>query len=125
MIGFETDLDDLRKASRFVAAAGDAADTARGGVRGLDLPDAVGPAAIVGSINPFGGGPATAFGGSLGMPKVAAAYENHRAKVEEALAKLAYTTHQASEALQRVAELYETSDADAQSAVRRAGGEVR
>lgn len=30
MIGFETDLDDLRKASGFVANAGDAAETARG-----------------------------------------------------------------------------------------------
>ncbi|WP_167493538.1 hypothetical protein [Amycolatopsis circi] len=123
MIGFETDVKDLRKASGFVEDAAHAAETARRGVDGLDMPEATGPQAIIGGFNPFGGGPTTAFGGSLGMRQVAAAYEYHRSKVEEALAKLAFTTQQASHALARVADLYESADAEARMGVRNAAGE--
>lgn len=120
MIGFETDVNDLRKASGFVEDAGHAAETARRGVGGLDMPQAAGPGGI---FNAFGVGPATAFGGSLGMHQVAAAYEYHRSKVEEALAQLAFTTQQASVALVRVADLYESADAEARMGVRDAAGE--
>lgn len=122
MIGFETDVKDLRKASGFVEDAGHAAETARRGVDGLDMPEAVGPQGIFGGFSPFGG-PTTTFGGSLGMRQVAAAYEYHRSKVEEALAKLAFTTQQASVALTRVADLYESADAEARMGVRDAAGE--
>ncbi|WP_020658477.1 hypothetical protein [Amycolatopsis benzoatilytica] len=124
MIGFETELSDLRKASGLVGNAGDAAETARAGVGklGVDVSNGM-PGAPW--LDPFGlAGSGTAFGGTLGMPEVAKAYEAHRAKVEDALAKLAATTQQTSEALKKVAELYETSDANAQSAIRRAAGEV-
>jgi len=124
MIGFETELSDLRKASRLVAEAGDAAGTARTEIAKLGVDVSNGIPGMP-SFDPFGlAGSGTAFGGTLGMPEVAKAYEAHRAKVEEALAKLAYTTHATSEALQRVAELYQQSDAEAQSALGRAARKV-
>ncbi|QRP43548.1 hypothetical protein [Amycolatopsis sp. FDAARGOS 1241] len=122
MIGFETDLDDLRKASGFVADAGDAASAAAGGVKKEDVPEAAGVDAILGAVTPFGGGPTTAFGRTLGMRSVAAAYEYHRQKVQEALEKLAYSTHESSVALQRVAEIYEAADENAQAGLRRVPG---
>jgi hypothetical protein len=132
MIGFETDLDDLRKASKCVAAAGDAAETARAGLHGLDMPAAVGTDAVgtdaistdYAGMNPVEHPPPTVFGDTLGMSAIAAACERHRAVVEAALVKLAYTTHEASDSLRQVADLYEQSDANSQAALLRAGGEA-
>jgi hypothetical protein len=124
MIGFETDLGDLRGASGLVGKAADGAATAREGVRKLDVPGASGPADLIGSLMPFGGGAPTAFGRTLGMRDVKSAYEYHRQKVEEALAKLAFTTQQSSRALLEVADLYEEADADAKNRVNRAAAQL-
>ncbi|HEY3708898.1 MAG TPA: hypothetical protein VGL64_05940 [Amycolatopsis sp.] len=124
MIGFETDLGDLRGASGLVGKAGDGAATARDGVKKLDVPGSSGPADLIDSLMPFGGGAQTAFGRSLGMREVKSAYEYHRQKVEEALAKLAFTTQQSSRALLEVADLYEEADADAKNRVNRAAAQL-
>ncbi|WP_328608429.1 hypothetical protein OG943_04715 [Amycolatopsis sp. NBC_00345] len=124
MIGFETDLSDLRGAAGLVGKAGDGATVARDGVKKLDVPGSSGPADLLDSVLPFGGGAPTAFGRSLGMRDVKSAYEYHRQKVEEALAKLADTTQQSSRALLQVADLYEEADEDAKNRVNRAAAQL-
>lgn len=110
MIGFETDLEDLRASSGSLAEAADAAQAALSAVRGLDVP--TGP--IVPGI--FGGDMATVdtiFGNTLGMPHVANAYSAHLSAIEKLLAQLFESTVDTSHALQRVAELYEQADENA------------
>ena len=117
MIGFETDLEDLRASSGSLAEAADAAQAALSAVRGLDVP--TGP--IVPGI--FGGEMATVdtmFGNTLGMPHVANAYSAHLRAIEKLLAKLHESTVDTSHALQRVAELYEQADENAKRHTRAA-----
>ncbi len=117
MVGFETDLDDLRASSRSLAEAADAAQVALSATRGQDVP--TGP--ILPGI--FGGDTATVdniFGQTLGMPHVANAYSGHLAAIEKLLAKLHESTVDTSHALQRVAELYEQADENAKHHTRAA-----
>ncbi|WP_410637166.1 hypothetical protein [Amycolatopsis sp. lyj-346] len=120
MIGFETDLQDLRDSAGALQGAADAAEAASNGLRGTDVP-----------VNSGGGGgfldgltgmfPAdNAFGRTLGMPAVAAAYNDHLAKIQKLVAQLHQTTADTSHALKRVAELYEKADADSKQRVNRA-----
>jgi hypothetical protein len=109
MIGFETDLDDLRASSKELGKAADIVSAAHTGVRGQDVPA---PDPVTGGLLPGIFAPNTAFGKSLGMRGVSAAYEEHRAAVEKMLAKLHRSTEDASQALARVAELYESVDED-------------
>ncbi|MGW5719590.1 hypothetical protein ACWEVP_25710 [Amycolatopsis sp. NPDC003865] len=119
MIGFETDLQDLRDSARAVAGAADAAEAASNGLRGTDVP-----------VSPDGGGffggitgmlpVRNAFGRSLGMPAVAKAYDDHLAKIQKLVAQLHQTTADTSHALMRVAELYEKADEDSKQRVNRA-----
>ncbi|MEV6906373.1 hypothetical protein [Amycolatopsis sp. NPDC051071] len=117
MIGFETDLDDLRASSKELAKAADLTSATHTGVRGQDVPA---PDPITGSVMPGLFAPNTAFGKSLGMRGVSAAYEEHRAAVEKMLAKLHRSTQDASQALARVAELYESVDEDNKQRMNRA-----
>jgi hypothetical protein len=54
------------------------------------------------------------------MPAVAAAYNDHLAKIQKLVAQLHQTTADTSHALMRVAELYEQADADSRRRVHRA-----
>ncbi len=99
MIGFETDLEDLRTSSGSLAEAADAAQVALSAVRGLDVP--------TGPIMPgiFGSDTATVdniFGKTLGMPHVANAYSAHLRAIEKLLARLHESTVDTSHALRRV-----------------------
>lgn len=117
MIGFETDLDDLRASSVHLANAADAAGAARDSEHKQDVPVAPpreGFFDISGMI-PVD----NAFGGSLGMQAVARAYENHRAKIEKLLAELHQSTLDSSRALTKVAELYEQADIDTRTRLQR------
>lgn len=117
MIGFETDLEDLRTSSGSLAGAADAAQVALSSVRGVDVP--TGP--ILPGI--FGTETATVdnvFGTTLGMPHVANAYSAHLAAIEKLLAKLHESTVDTSHALLRVAELYEQADENAKQRTRAA-----
>ncbi|RSM41644.1 hypothetical protein DMA12_23790 [Amycolatopsis balhimycina DSM 5908] len=115
MIGFETDLQDLRDSAGALQDAADAAETASNGLRGTDVPLSV-VGGILGGMFPAD----NAFGRSLGMPAVAAAYNDHLAKIQKLVAQLHQTTADTSHALVRVAELYEQADADSQRHVNRA-----
>jgi hypothetical protein len=115
MIGFETDLQDLRDSAGALQDAADAAETASSGLRGTDVPLSV-VGGILGGMFPAD----NAFGRSLGMPAVAAAYNDHLAKIRKLVAQLHQTTADTSHALVRVAELYEQADADSQRHVNRA-----
>ena len=90
MIGFETDLDDLRASSTHLAAAADAAAVARDSEHQQDVPVAPPKEGIfdISGMIPVD----NAFGQSLGMQTVARAYENHRAKIEKLLAELHQST---------------------------------
>ncbi|MFI5558990.1 hypothetical protein [Amycolatopsis japonica] len=117
MVSFETDLDDLRLSSKELQNAADIVSGAHTGVRGQDVPA---PDPVTGGFMPGLFAPDTAFGKSLGMRGVSAAYEEHRAAVEKMLAKLHRSTQDASQALARVAELYEAVDEDNKQRVNRA-----
>ncbi len=117
MIDFETDLDDLRASSKELGKAADVVSTAHSGVRGQDVPA---PDPVTGGFLPGMFAPDTAFGTSLGMRGVSAAYEEHRQAVEKMLAKLHRSTEDASRALARVAELYESVEEDNKQRVNRA-----
>ncbi len=117
MIGFETDLDDLRASSKELAKAADLAGATHDGVRGQDVPA---PDPVTGGLLPGMFAPNTAFGKTLGMRGVSAAYEEHRQAVEKMLARLHRSTQDASQALQRVAELYESVDEDNKQRMNRA-----
>ncbi len=118
MIGFETDLQDLRDSAGALQGAADAAEAASNGLRGTDVP--------VSSGDGFFGGiagmlpVANAFGRTLGMPAVAKAYDDHLVKIQKLVAQLHQTTADTSHALLRVAELYETADEDSKQRVNRA-----
>lgn len=118
MIGFETDLQDLRDSARALAGAAEAAETASSGLRGTDVPvssDGGGIFGITGMLPVQ-----NAFGRSLGMPEVAKAYNDHLAKIQKLVAQLHQTTADTSHALMRVAELYEKADEDSKQHVNRA-----
>ncbi|WP_103351077.1 hypothetical protein [Amycolatopsis sp. CA-128772] len=120
MIGFETDLQDLRDSAGALQDAADAAGTASNGLRGTDVPVSAG-----GGSGLFGGIAGllpvdNAFGRTLGMPAVAAAYNDHLAKIQKLVAQLHQTTADTSHALMRVAELYEQADEDSKQHVNRA-----
>ncbi|MFE6609898.1 hypothetical protein [Amycolatopsis sp. NPDC057786] len=117
MVSFETDLDDLRLSSKELQNAADIVSTAHSGVRGQDVPA---PDPVTGSLLPDLFAPSTAFGKTLGMRGVSAAYEEHRQAVEKMLAKLHRSTQDASQALARVAELYEAVDEDNKQRMNRA-----
>jgi hypothetical protein len=116
MIGFETDLQDLRDSAGALQDAADAAETASNGLRDTDVPVSPAGGGVLGSLFPVD----NAFGRSLGMPAVAAAYNGHLAKIQKLVAQLHQTTADTSHALMRVAELYEQADADAKQRVHRA-----
>lgn len=116
MIGFETDLQDLRDSAAALQDAADAAGTASSGLRGTDVPLSVVDGGLLGSMFPAD----NAFGRSLGMPAVAAAYNDHLAKIQKLVAQLHQTTADTSHALMRVAELYEQADEDSKQRVNRA-----
>jgi hypothetical protein len=120
MIGFETDLQDLRDSAGALQDAADAAEVASNGLRGTDVPvSSGGGSGLLGGI--AGMLPAhNAFGRSLGMPVVAEAYNDHLAKIQTLVAKLHQTTADTSQALMRVAELYEQADEDSKQHVNRA-----
>ncbi|MFJ7211740.1 hypothetical protein [Amycolatopsis sp. NPDC098790] len=119
MIGFETDLQDLRDSARALAGAADAAEAASSGLRGSDVPVSSDGGGLFGGIT--GMLPAhNAFGRSLGMPEVAKAYNDHLAKIQRLVARLHQTTADTSHALMRVAELYEKADEDSKQHVNRA-----
>ncbi|WP_290058640.1 hypothetical protein [Amycolatopsis solani] len=119
MIGFETDLQDLRDSASALQGAADAAETASNGLRGTDVPVNSGGGGLFGGI--AGMIPAdNAFGRTLGMPAVAKAYNDHLAKVQKLVAQLHQTTADTSHALLRVAELYEKADEDSKQRVNRA-----
>ena len=115
MIGFETDLQDLRDSAAALQDAADAAGAASSGLRGTDVPLTAG-SGILGSMFPAD----NAFGRTLGMPAVAAAYNDHLAKIQKLVAQLHQTTADTSHALMRVAELYEKADEDSKQHVNRA-----
>jgi hypothetical protein len=120
MIGFETDLQDLRDSAGALQDAADAAETASQGLRGTDVPVSSG-----GGSGFFGGIAGmlpvdNAFGRTLGMPAVAQAYNDHLGKIQTLVAKLQQTTADTSHALMRVAELYEQADEDSKQHVNRA-----
>ncbi|MFE5504381.1 hypothetical protein ACFQ73_17605 [Amycolatopsis japonica] len=117
MVSFETDLDDLRLSSKELQNAADIVSAAHTGVRGQDVPA---PDPVTGALVPGFFSPDTAFGKTLGMRGVSAAYEEHRQAVEKMLAKLLRSTEDASQALARVAELYEAVDEDNKQRVNRA-----
>ncbi|KFZ83499.1 hypothetical protein ED92_06245 [Amycolatopsis sp. MJM2582] len=117
MVSFETDLDDLRLSSKELQNAADIVSAAHTGVRGQDVPA---PDPVTGALVPGFFAPDTAFGKTLGMRGVSAAYEEHRQAVEKMLAKLLRSTEDASQALARVAELYEAVDEDNKQRVNRA-----
>ncbi|MFD5088993.1 hypothetical protein ACFWMR_00225 [Amycolatopsis thailandensis] len=117
MVDFETDLDDLRASSKELGKAADIVSTVHAGVQGQDVPA---PDPITGGFLPGMFAPDTAFGKSLGMRGVSAAYEEHRAAVEKMLAKLHSSTQDASQALARVAELYESVNEENRQRVNRA-----
>jgi len=116
MIGFETDLQDLRDSAGALQDAADAAETASSGLRGTDVPLTVAGGGILGGMFPAD----NAFGRSLGMPAVAAAYNDHLAKIQKLVAQLHQTTADTSHALMRVAELYEKADENSKQRVNRA-----
>lgn len=116
MIGFETDLQDLRDSAGALQDAADAAETASNGLRGTDVPLSIVGGGVLGSMFPAD----NAFGRSLGMPAVAAAYNDHLAKIRKLVAQLHQTTADTSHALMRVAELYEQADEDSKQRVNRA-----
>ncbi|MEV4052762.1 hypothetical protein AB0J55_16395 [Amycolatopsis sp. NPDC049688] len=113
MIGFETDLQDLRDSAGALQSAADAAESASTGLRGTDVPVSGG---VFGGLFPAD----NAFGRTLGMPAVAAAYDDHLAKIQQLVAQLHQTTADTSHALMRVAELYEQADQDSKQHVNRA-----
>lgn len=117
MVDFETDLDDLRASSKELAKAADLVSATHAGVRGQDVPA---PDPVTGGLLPGMFAPDTAFGKSLGMRGVSAAYEEHRAAVEKMLARLHGSTQDASRALAKVAELYESVDEDNKQRTNRA-----
>jgi hypothetical protein len=119
MIGFETDLQDLRDSAGALQGAADAAESASNGLRGTDVPLSSGGGGFLGGLT--GMFPAdNAFGRTLGMPAVAAAYNDHLAKIQKLVAQLHQTTADTSHALMRVAELYEKADEDSKQHVNRA-----
>ncbi|MFC3450374.1 hypothetical protein [Amycolatopsis speibonae] len=117
MVSFETDLDDLRMSSKELGKAADIVSSAHTGVRGQDVPA---PDPAMGGLLPGMFAPDTAFGKSLGMRGVSAAYEEHRAAVEKMLAKLHQSTQDASRALASVADLYEAVEEDNRQRMNRA-----
>ncbi|SFW59619.1 hypothetical protein [Amycolatopsis australiensis] len=119
MIGFETDLQDLRDSAGALQGAADAAETASSGLRGTDVavtPDGGGLFGGIGGMLPT----YNAFGRTLGMPAVAKAYNDHLQKIQKLVAQLHATTADTSHALRRVAELYEQADQDSKQHVNRA-----
>ncbi|NKQ59164.1 hypothetical protein HFP15_40615 [Amycolatopsis sp. K13G38] len=119
MDGFSTQLDDLREASRRLGNASDAAAEAQQDVAGMALPTE-GRDLSVGGI--FGGitlPPATAFGSTLGMPAIAGAYDAHRERIADLLARLDENTWGAARALRQVADLYEDNDSAVQAQMAR------
>ncbi|MFD9890996.1 hypothetical protein ACFWY9_16765 [Amycolatopsis sp. NPDC059027] len=122
MIGFETDLQDLRDASKDLGAAADAAAAASAGVSGLDVPTSSGASGIfdiAGMMPTY-----NAFGRTLGMPAVAKAYNEHLHLIEDLIKRLHETTLDTSHALMTVAELYEKADQDAKTRVQRAAAQL-
>src|SRR5438270_288290 len=83
MIGFETDLQDLRDSARALQDAADAAEAASTGLRGTDVPVSPG-----GGSGLFGGIAGmlrgdNAFGRSLGMRAVAKAFDDSNENVRK------------------------------------------
>lgn len=124
MIGFETDLQDLRDSAGALLGAAGAAETASNGLRGQDVPlKSDGGSGLFGGI--AGMLPAqNAFGRTLGMPGVAKAYNDHLAKIQTLVAKLHQTTVDTGHALYSVAKLYEEADEDAKKRVQRAAANL-
>jgi hypothetical protein len=118
MIGFETDLQDLRDSARALQQAAGAAETASGGLRGTDVPVSSGGGGLLDISGMFP--TRNAFGRTLGMPAVAKAYNDHLAKIQDLVARLHETTSDTSHALMRVADLYEKADEDSKQHVNRA-----
>jgi hypothetical protein len=118
MIGFETDLQDLRDSAGALQQAADAAETASTGLRGTDVPVSAGTGGLFDIAGMFP--TQNAFGRSLGMPAVAKAYNDHLAKIQDLVARLHQTTSDTSHALMRVAELYEKADEDSKQHINRA-----
>jgi len=123
MIGFETDLQDLRDSAGAMLDAAGAAETASTGLRGQDVPLTSDGGGFLGGI--AGMLPAhNAFGRSLGMPAVAKAYNDHLAKIQQLVARLHETTLDTGRALMSVADLYEQADEDAKRRVHRAAANL-
>ncbi|WP_410618105.1 hypothetical protein [Amycolatopsis sp. cmx-8-4] len=118
MIGFETDLQDLRDSAGALQQAAGAAETASTGLRGTDVPVSSSGGGLLDITGMFP--TQNAFGRTLGMPAVAKAYNDHLAKIQHLVARLHETTSDTGHALLRVAELYEKADEDAKQHVNRA-----
>ncbi|SDY47665.1 hypothetical protein SAMN05421504_105670 [Amycolatopsis xylanica] len=118
MIGFETDLQDLRDASGHLGAAADAAEQAHAGVRKLDVPTAPEGGGIfdIGAMMPV----YNVFGRTLGMPAVSQAFEKHREQILDLIGQLQRSTRDTSHALLTVADMYAKAEADAQASLHRA-----
>ncbi|GAA4542541.1 hypothetical protein [Amycolatopsis samaneae] len=122
MIGFETDLQDLRDASKDLGAAADAASAAATALAGHDVPTSSGTGGILdvaGLLPTY-----NAFGRTLGMPAVAKAYNEHLRLIEDLVKRLHETTLDTSHALRTVADLYEKADQDAKTRVHRAAAQL-
>jgi hypothetical protein len=118
MIGFETDLQDLRDSAGALQQAAVAAETASTGLRGTDVPVSSGGGGLLDISGMFP--TQNAFGRTLGMPTVAKAYNAHLVKIQQLVAQLHQTTSDTSHALMRVAELYEKADEDSKQHINRA-----
>ena len=123
MIGFETDLQDLRDSAGALLSAAGAVETASNGLRGLDVPVSSGGSGLFGGF--AGVLPVeNAFGRTLGMPEVAKAYNDHLAKIQKLVAQLHETTLDTGRALTSVAHLYEQADEHAKRSVHRAAANL-
>jgi len=117
--GFSTQLDDLREAGRRLGNASDAAAAAQEAVAGMALPTEGRELPVGGIFGNIELPPTTAFGATLGMPAIAAAYDAHRKRIAELLGRLDENTWGTARALRQVADLYEDNDAAVQSQLAR------
>lgn len=118
MIGFDTDLQDLRDASGHLGAAADAASAAHAGVRRLAIATAPESSGVfdIGAMMPV----YNVFGRTLGMPAVSQAFEKHREQILDLIAKLAESTRDTSHALLTIADMYANAEAESQARLHRA-----
>lgn len=113
MVGFSTQLEDLRDAGGHLNRASNAAAEAQRAVDALDVSTV--PVEVPLGLIDIEVPPDTPFGRALGMPAVATAYEYHRQLMAKLLAQLDEYTWATGVALRKVADLYEESDMSARS----------